>query len=95
MLCGVVKGRPRFSPAGPLRFWAEACYEGGMALDRIYLTTAFADDAPGIVAIISRGQPQFGDDEVTVLDVERFLTEAEAESWFHRMMDERPWEQRQ
>lgn len=65
-----------------------------MAESKIYLTTAPNPKGPGLLAVISRGQPQLGDLDVTVLDMEVCGTEDEARNWYQRMLIEKPWEQR-
>lgn len=67
-----------------------------MAEDTIYLTI---DDDPkgrGLVAIMTQGHPQLGDNHITVLTLEvGFKTVKAARKWFKRMKVERPWETRQ
>jgi hypothetical protein len=50
-----------------------------------------------MLAVISDGSPQFGNDPVTVLTVEKFATDdgAAARAWFERMKIEQPWNERQ
>lgn len=66
-----------------------------MAEDRYYLTT---DDDPkgrGLIAIITLGSPQAGDEHCTVCTLEvGFATQKEAEAWFKRMLVEQPWNER-
>ncbi len=46
------------------------------------------------VAVISRGQPQVGDDSAYVLDVEVCSSVEEAQTWGLRILAEQPWEPR-
>lgn len=48
-----------------------------------------------LLAVISDGSPQYGDNDITVLNVEIVQSQKEAEEWFERMKSERPWETRQ
>lgn len=68
-----------------------------MAQDRIYLTVDREKRKPqndGYIAVISQGQPQFGDEEVTILTVEVVKNMKEAKAWYKRMKLERPWVRR-
>lgn len=59
----------------------------------MYLTVG--NDPNGrLIAIISLGQPQFGDDHCTVLSLEVVKNMKEAKRWYKRMKVERPWETR-
>lgn len=60
-----------------------------------YLTVDKSPKGDGYLAIISDGQPQFGHDPVTLLTLEVFKRRADAKPWFHRMIEEKPWETRQ
>lgn len=65
-----------------------------MAEDQIYMTYDLGDDGR-VVAIISRGSPQFGDKTIEILAIESFdegTTEAELDIWFKRMQILQPWE---
>jgi hypothetical protein len=69
-----------------------------MSENRIYLTVADNKREPkkgSYIAVISRGQPQEGDENVDVLDVEFVGSMEEATDWFKQMLVERPWEARQ
>ena len=68
-----------------------------MAQDRIYLTVGREKRKPqndGYIAVISQGQPQLGDEEVTVLSVEIVKNMKAAKAWYKRMCIERPWVRR-
>lgn len=68
-----------------------------MAEDQMYLTVARKKRQPqndGYIAIISRGQPQLGDEEITVLTLEVVKNMKEAELWYRRMKIEQPWVRR-
>jgi hypothetical protein len=68
-----------------------------MAQDKMYLTVAREKREPqkdGYIAVITRGQPQLGDEEVTVLTVEVVKNVKEAKAWYKLMRVERPWELR-
>lgn len=65
-----------------------------MAEDKIYLTVAREKRKPqndGYIATISQGQPQLGDENVTVLSVEVVKNMKAAKAWFKRMKIEQPW----
>ena len=66
-----------------------------MAEDRIYLTVDQDPKGRGLLAIITQGQPQFGDKEVIVLTLEVVPDLAAAEKWYEQMLVERPWVNRQ
>lgn len=72
-----------------------------MAEDHYYLTVSrekkWNKDHTlyGYIAIISLGQPQFGDEQCTVCDVEIVDNMRSARQWYKRMMVEKPWEPRQ
>ena len=65
-----------------------------MAEDRIYLTVDKNPKGNGLLAVISQGQPQLGDDDVVVLDVTTVKNMKAARKWYKRMLIERPWELR-
>jgi hypothetical protein len=68
-----------------------------MSQSKIYLTVGREKRRPqndGYIAVISYGQPQCGDYECTVLDVELVKNMKEAKAWFRKMKIERPWETR-
>jgi len=68
-----------------------------MAEDHYYLTVARERRQPqndGYIAVISLGQPQLGDDHVTVCDVEVVPNMKAARKWFKRQVAEKPWEPR-
>ena len=64
-----------------------------MAQDRIYLTVGPAPDGD-LLAIISQGTPQRGDETCTVLEIKSVVSSSEAKTWFNRMLVEHPWEVR-
>jgi hypothetical protein len=68
-----------------------------MSESSIYLTVEREKRQPendGYIAVISQGQPQLGDRDITVLDVEVVKNMKEAKAWFKRMKVEQPWVQR-
>lgn len=68
-----------------------------MAQDEIYLTVSREKRQPqndGYIAIISKGSPQLGDSETTVLTVTLVPNMKAANKWFKAMLVERPWESR-
>lgn len=68
-----------------------------MAQNRMYLTVDRERCQPendGYIAVISMGQPQLGDEECTVLDVEVVKNMKEAKAWYKRMKIEQPWVRR-
>lgn len=64
-----------------------------MAEDVIYLTTG-KDSKGRLLAIMSQGSPQHGDEHVTVLMMEVVKNQKTARQWFRQMCVERPWESR-
>jgi hypothetical protein len=66
-----------------------------MAKDTLYLTVGNIPDPDGRkIAVITLGSPQMGDDEVVVLTLTEVKSQGEAEQWFKKMKEERPWETR-
>lgn len=65
-----------------------------MAESEIYLTVDKNPKGDGLLAIMSEGQPQMGDEKCTVLTLEVVKDMEEARTWFERMKVERPWEER-
>lgn len=65
-----------------------------MAQDTMYLTVDRDREKGGLIAVISRGSPQFGDTEVVILSVERVKNMKAAKAWYRRMKQERPWVRR-
>ena len=65
-----------------------------MSETKFYLTTCPAPKGEGLLAVISLGSPQRGDESVTVCTVEIVPNIKSAKRWYRRMMIERPWEQR-
>jgi hypothetical protein len=68
-----------------------------MAQDKMYLTVDKQKRQPendGYIAVISLGQPQLGDQEVTILGIKVVKDRKEAEAWFERAKIEQPWELR-
>lgn len=59
---------------------------------RYYLTCGSDPHGRGILAIISLGSPQRGDDEITVCDMEVCKSMKAAKKWYRRQMKTRPWE---
>jgi len=66
-----------------------------MAEDTMYLTVNENPDGPGLIAVITMGQPQLGDKCVVVLDVTIVPDIAAADAWYEREKIEKPWETRQ
>lgn len=69
-----------------------------MAEDKIYLIVDREKRQPendGYVAVISMGNPQLGDKNIIVLDVEIVKNMKEAKIWYRKMKIKRPWETRQ
>lgn len=66
-----------------------------MAEDTMYLTIARDPNSSGWIAAITMGQPQLGDNNVTLLTIEVLKSRTEAREWFERMKIEKPWETRQ
>lgn len=64
-----------------------------MARDTLYLTVGPKDGR--LLAVITRGCVQRGDQDVDVLSLDLFDTQAQAQGWFKKMKSERPWETRQ
>jgi hypothetical protein len=60
----------------------------------LYLTTGPDKEGRGLLALISDGSPQWGDEEITVLDVEIFQSIEEAREWFAEMQILQPWNRR-
>lgn len=58
-----------------------------------YLTCGDNPNGLGILAIISRGSPQFGDAEVALCDLEVCKNMKAAKKWYRRQMKTKPWEQ--
>jgi hypothetical protein len=65
-----------------------------MAEDRFYLTVGDDPHGRGLLAIISFGSPQYGDENVTVLTLEVVKNMKAAKRWYKRMLIEQPWEAR-
>lgn len=63
-----------------------------MAEDTMYLTVGKNPKGEGLIAVITLGQPQFGDKNCTVLSLEIVSNMKAAKIWFKRMKIERPWE---
>lgn len=61
----------------------------------LYLTTKWFQERGEFVAVLSFGQPQLGDENPVIVDVNAFKTKRECRAWFRRMKKERPWETRQ
>lgn len=76
----------------------QASQAASSAGGKMVLTVAREKREPqrdGYVAIISRGSPQLGDNEVVVLAVDIVQNMKAAKAWFRRMKEEQPWETRQ
>lgn len=65
-----------------------------MSEDTIYLTVGDDPQGRGLLAIASRGHPQRGDAQCTILTMELVQNMKTAKAWFRRMKIERPWETR-
>jgi hypothetical protein len=65
-----------------------------MNASRFYLTVEPDPESGTLIAIISQGHPQRGDEEVTVCDVRRVQPYSGAEAWFKKQCITRPWEKR-
>ena len=65
-----------------------------MAEDHIYLTVDKHPNRKGLIAVISRGHPQFNDVECLVLSVAAVPNMKAAKTWYKQMKVERPWELR-
>lgn len=65
-----------------------------MSESRIYLTYNPNPKGKGLLAVISQGQPQLGDKNVVVLDVEIVPNRKAAKAWYNKMLVQRPWEAR-
>lgn len=65
-----------------------------MAEDTIYLTVGDDHKGNGMIAIITQGHPQLGDQKVTILSLTRVSSNEEAEAWYQKEMTEKPWETR-
>lgn len=61
---------------------------------KLYLTVDDDPDGDGMIAILTQGHPNRGDEEVIVCNVKRVQTRDEADAWFKRQCVERPWEVR-
>lgn len=61
----------------------------------VYLTVGDDPKGRGLLAIVSRGHPQQGDAQCTVLSVEVVKNMKAAKAWFRRVKIEQPWEIRQ
>lgn len=67
-----------------------------MSEHKYYLSTGPHPRNPHkLIAVISLGQPQYGDKKVLVCTVTTTTTQAEAEKWFKEQLAIRPWETRQ
>jgi hypothetical protein len=66
-------------------------------MSRYYLTVGREKHAESgkYLAVLSFGQPQTGDENITVLSIELVRNYKEAKQWAKRMEVERPWETRQ
>lgn len=60
-----------------------------------YLSVGPDSKGRGLLAVISQGSLQKGDQDVLICDVKIVADMDEARAWYHQMMIERPWEQRQ
>lgn len=59
-----------------------------------YLSVGPNPNGPGLLAVMSDGQPQLGHASCEILTVEVLKDRDEAEAWFERMKLTRPWEPR-
>jgi hypothetical protein len=63
---------------------------------RIYLTLSPEKRRDGgYLAVLSEGQPQFGNEEITILSAEVVKNKKAAKIWGRKMLAERPWETKQ
>lgn len=65
-----------------------------MVEHRVYLTYGPNPKGKGLLAVISQGQPQFGDIQTIILNVEIVPNRKAAKVWYRKMLVERPWEVR-
>ena len=65
-----------------------------MSESELYLTVDNDPKGDGLIAIISKGHPRLGDEEVVICDVNRVYSKAEADEWFKQQCITRPWEAR-
>jgi hypothetical protein len=63
--------------------------------NRIYLTVGKDPKGHGLLAVISQGQPRYGDAQCTVLSVTVVPNMKAAKRWYNQEMLKRPWETRQ
>ncbi len=61
----------------------------------IILTIGWSDPHDTYMAVITDGEVQKGDENVTVLDVKLCDTVKEAKEWGREVLIEKPWETRQ
>lgn len=70
-----------------------------MASDKYYLTTDPVEEGHPrhgeLLAVISLGHPQLGDEEIMVCTVKIVKDRAAADAWYAQQMVEKPWRQRQ
>ena len=66
-----------------------------MAQHKIYMTVGKNPRGEGLVAVLTQGSPQRGDEHITVLTVTVVSSNAEAHVWYEKMLREKPWETRQ
>lgn len=65
-----------------------------MSEDHYYLTVSPDKRKDGgYIAVISLGQPSFGDQHVSICAVTVIDDKKRAKKWFDRMMKARPWEE--
>jgi len=65
-----------------------------VAEQQFYLTTDQNPNGKGLLAVITLGHPQRGDENVVVCSVEVVKNHKAAKQWYRRMLVERPWEER-
>lgn len=66
-----------------------------MSEDAYYLTVNKDNKAGGLIAVITLGQPQLGDQNVHVCSVSRQPSVKAAKRWYREQLKTKPWETRQ
>lgn len=63
--------------------------------DKIYLSVDKDPKGRGLLAVMTKGHPRYGDKNVIVLTIEvGFKNMKEAKRWYKKMLIEQPWELR-
>ena len=65
-----------------------------MSENKFYLTVGDNPKGKGLLAVVSLGSPQRGDEKVMVCTFEVVPNMKAAKKWYRRMLVERPWEMR-